>query len=86
MLTFIIKGKTADSMCYQDLVKSGLTLSEIVHGLTLMAYFHSLSSMQHALGIESLTADDSAADIHFPAPSMSGVSCQLAPLIPSCLP
>jgi len=39
----------------QELKQYGFTIQEIVHSLLLMAYFHSMSSMLHALGIEAST-------------------------------
>ncbi|KAF2367300.1 Sestrin [Trinorchestia longiramus] len=41
----------------QQLVKSGLSLSEIVVAVTIMAYFHAMSAMIHALGIEAASGD-----------------------------
>uniref|UniRef100_A0A2P2I9M5 Sestrin-2-like n=1 Tax=Hirondellea gigas TaxID=1518452 RepID=A0A2P2I9M5_9CRUS len=53
----------------EELVKAGLSFAELVHGLTILIYFHSMSSMLHALGIEAATGQ---ADLDYHVPSQLG--------------
>lgn len=43
----------------KELVKSGLSLSEVVHALTILAHYHAMAGMLHALGIEASTGTSS---------------------------
>ncbi|XP_047737755.1 sestrin-2-like [Hyalella azteca] len=52
----------------QQLVKSGLSLPEVVVAVTIMAYFHAMSSMIHALGIEAVSGDNQSMYPPIPLP------------------
>ena len=40
---------------FQELVSKGLSIQQVVHAMIIMAYYHSLSGMVHAAGIETST-------------------------------
>ncbi|KAA0196531.1 hypothetical protein HAZT_HAZT009460 [Hyalella azteca] len=63
----------------QQLVKSGLSLPEVVVAVTIMAYFHAMSSMIHALGIEAVSGDNQS--MYPPIPLVSAQKYPLIPLV-----